>query len=203
MTPQHDKRVDAYIAKSAQFAQPILSHLRKVVHGACPEVQETMKWGMPYFDYKGMMCGMGAFKEHCTFGFHKGALIIKGADSKSTEAMGQFGRIASLKDLPSPTRIAAYVRAAMKLNDDGVKSPARKKLPAKKALSMPADFASALKRNKQARTTFDDFSPSQQREYIEWIVEAKGEDTRKRRLATSIEWLAAGKTRNWKYLPKK
>jgi uncharacterized protein YdeI (YjbR/CyaY-like superfamily) len=201
-TMQHDPRIDAYIAKSPEFAQPILKHLRKIVHEACPNVQEALKWSRPHFIYKGMLCGMSAFKAHCAFGFWKGSLIVAQGENKNSSAMGQFGRLTSLKDLPSKKQIASYIRTAMKLNDAGVKTTTRVKRTPRKALPVPADLAAALKRNKAARATFDKFSPSNQREYIVWIVEAKAEDTRKRRLATTIEWLAEGKARNWKYQSK-
>lgn len=198
-----DPRIDAYIAKSADFAKPILKHLRAIVHTACQQVEETVKWGMPHFDHKGMMCSMAAFKRHCSFGFWRGALIVKDRDNKDREAMGQFGRITSITDLPPKKVIATYVKAAMKLNDSGVKSTERATRKTRTSLPVPADLAAALKRNTKARKTFDTFSPSQRREYIEWLADAKAEDTRKRRLATTIEWLAEGKPRNWKYMKKK
>jgi uncharacterized protein YdeI (YjbR/CyaY-like superfamily) len=200
--PNYDQRFDAYIAKSAPFAQPILKHLRAVVHQACPDVEETLKWSMPHFMYQGMLCGMSAFKAHCAFGFWKGALIVKAGDNKDTQAMGQFGCIKSLKDLPPKKRIAAYVKAAMKLNVDGVKSPLREKRQPRKPLPMPKDLAAALRRNAAARSTFDNFSPSHRRDYIEWITEAKTPATRERRLATTLVWLPEGKTRHWKYQKK-
>jgi uncharacterized protein YdeI (YjbR/CyaY-like superfamily) len=196
--PTKDKRIDAYIAKSAPFAQPILKHVRTVVHQACPEVEETMKWSFPHFMYKGMLCAMSAFKAHCAFGFWKGNLILAASKNKNHEAMGQFGRITSLKDLPPKKQIVAYIKIAMKLNDEGVKSPDNERRP-RKPLSVPADLATALKRNKAARATFEDFNPTNRRDYIEWIVDAKAEATRSRRLATTLEWLAEGKTRHWKY----
>jgi uncharacterized protein YdeI (YjbR/CyaY-like superfamily) len=196
---QHDPRIDAYIAKAPEFSQPILTYLRQVVHSACPQVEETMKWSRPHFCYKGMLCGMSAFKAHCAFGFWKGSLLVNEGDNKNSEAMGQFGRITAVKDLPSKKQITGYIHAAMKLNDDGVNTVARTNRKLRKPLPVPADLAAALKKNKAARTTFDNFSPSNQREYIAWLVEAKAEATRKRRLTTTIEWLAEGKSRNWKY----
>lgn len=195
-----DPRIDAYIAKSAAFAKPILTHIRAVVHAACPQVEETLKWNSPHFMYKGMMCGMSAFKEHCAFGFWKGALIL-GKDGKPVEdAMGQFGRITKVSDLPSKTKLAGYIKKAMALNDAGVGSPiaarTRKKHP---ALVVPQVLAAALKKNKKAAATFEKLAPSKKRDYVEWITEAKSEDTRTRRLATAIEWMAEGKSRNWKY----
>jgi uncharacterized protein YdeI (YjbR/CyaY-like superfamily) len=194
-----DPRIDQYIAKSADFARPILTHIRRVVHDACPDVVETMKWSSPHFDYKGMMCGMAAFKEHCAFGFWKAALVLD--NPAADEGMGSFGKITSIKDLPAEKKLAAYIKKAAKLNDDGVKV-ARGAAAPKKPIKMPADFAAALKKNKPAQRAFEAFSPSHQREYLEWITEAKTDATRHKRMATAIDWLAEGKPRNWKYMPK-
>jgi uncharacterized protein YdeI (YjbR/CyaY-like superfamily) len=193
-----DPRIDAYIAKAADFAKPILTHIRAGVHTAAPQVEETIKWGSPHFDYQGeMMCGMAAFKEHCAFGFWKGSLIVeKGA--RSDDGMGQMGRITRLSDLPSKAVLTGYIKKAMKLNDEGTKVT-RPKGPPKKALPVPPDLAKALKGNKTAKAAFDEFSPSAKREYIEWLTEAKTDVTRTRRRETAIEWMAEGKTRNWKY----
>jgi uncharacterized protein YdeI (YjbR/CyaY-like superfamily) len=197
---KRDARVDAYIAKSGDFAKPILLHLREVVHAACPDVEEAMKWSFPHFMYKGMLCSMASFKEHCAFGFWKGSLIV-GADGAATEkAMGQFGRITKLGDLPSKKVLAAYIKEAMKLNDDGVKAPTRVKPKVPRELVIPDDVAKALAANKAARATFEKFPPSHKREYVDWITEAKTETTRARRLETAIEWMAEGKPRNWKYM---
>lgn len=194
-----DTRVDAYIAKSADFAKPILNHLRELVHKACPDVEETMKWSFPHFQYKGMLCSMASFKEHCAFGFWKGSLIV-GGDPDLEQAMGQFGRITKLTDLPSKTVLTGYVKKAMELNDTGVKSPTRSKPKGPpKELVVPDDLTAALKRNKAARATFDAFSPSKKREYVEWVTEAKTDATRSKRLETAIEWMAEGKPRYWKY----
>lgn len=194
-----DPRIDAYIARSAEFARPIMEHLRDVVHQACPEVEETLKWGMPHFMYRGMLAGMASFKAHCTFGFWKGSLIGAPDGRKGSEAMGQYGRITSIADLPSKRVLAGYVKQAMKLNESGVKTPSRRKGPPKPELPVPPALTAAFRRNRAARLTFEGFSPSQRREYVEWISGAKGEDTRKRRVATAVEWLAEGKSRNWKY----
>jgi uncharacterized protein YdeI (YjbR/CyaY-like superfamily) len=194
-----DPRVDAYIEKSAEFARPILNHLREVVHAACPEVEETMKWSFPNFLYKGMFCNMAAFKEHCSFGFWKSSLILE-KGHVTEDAMGQFGRITRVSDLPSRKVLTGYIKAAMKLNDEGVKSPTRVKPKQPREVVVPEDLTGALNANAKARKTFDAFSPSHKREYIEWITEAKTEATRTKRLATAIEWMAEGKPRNWKYM---
>lgn len=192
-----DPRVDAYIAKSADFAKPILKHLRAMVHEACPEVEETIKWGAPTFMYHGILCGMAAFKQHCALNLWKGALIVD-RNGKSAEAMGQFGRITSVKDLPPKREMLGYLKQAMKLNEQGVKTPNRTGKP-KPVPRMPAEFTAALAKHRAAKAAFEAFSPSHRREYIEWITEAKGEATRERRLAQAIEWIAEGKSRNWKY----
>ena len=187
---------------AAPFARPILKHLRKVVHAGCPDVEETLKWGHPHFDYEGNFCGMAAFKAHATFGFWKGALLGDGATplGKSTErAMGQFGRITSLDDLPSERALIALVKRAAVLNDKGIKVPARAKPKVAKPVRIPVYFMSTLRENKKALAAFKEFSPSQKREYVEWLAEAKSEDTRSRRLATAVEWISEGKIRNWKY----
>jgi uncharacterized protein YdeI (YjbR/CyaY-like superfamily) len=193
-----DKRVDAYIAKSADFAKPVLEHLRALVHEACPDVEETIKWGFPNFQYKGMLCSMAAFKEHCTFGFWKGRLVVDAADRRSEQTMGQLGRITKLSDLPARRTLVGYVKRAKELNDAGVKV-ARKTKP-KPALETPADLLAALGKNKKAQATFEKFPPSHRREYVEWIIDAKSDETRQRRLAQAVEWMAEGKPRNWKYM---
>lgn len=195
--PTLNPKVDAYIEKQADFAKPILVHLRKVVHETCPNVTETIKWGMPSFEYQGLLCGMAAFKAHATFGFWKHDLVI-GADAKSREAMGSFGRITSVDQLPSKKQFAAWMKIAMKLNEDGVKTPREKKAP-KKPIPLHPKFKVALAKSKKAKETFDNFAPSCQREYLEWISEAKRDETRDKRIATAVEWLAEGKKRNWKY----
>jgi uncharacterized protein YdeI (YjbR/CyaY-like superfamily) len=197
-----DPRVDACIANAANFAKPILRHIRKLVHTACPEVEETIKWQFPTFMYKGMLCGMAAFKNHCTFGFWKHELLF-GRDGSAKRAdeggMGQFGRLTQLSDLPKDAVLLRYIKEAMRLNEEGVKVPLRSKPKVKKPLVVPAFFRAALKRNKKALVTFEGFSYSHKKEYVEWLTEAKTEETCNRRLATTLEWLAQGKARNWKY----
>jgi uncharacterized protein YdeI (YjbR/CyaY-like superfamily) len=191
-----DPRVDAYIDEAAPFAKPILRFLRAAVHNGCPDLEETIKWGMPHFDFKGPICGMAAFKEHCAFGFWKRALIF-GNTNQEEEGMGQFGRITSLKDLPDKKTLIGHVRKAADLNEKGIKVRDRKK---RKPLPVPAYLTAALKKNTKARTTFENFSPSHRRDYIEWLTEAKREETRKQRLRTALDWMAQGKPRNWKYM---
>jgi uncharacterized protein YdeI (YjbR/CyaY-like superfamily) len=195
-----DTRVDAYIDRAAPFAKPILKHLRKIVHAGCPNVEETIKWGFPHFDHKGIMCGVASFKNHCAFGFWKGAMIFGGDKSKERDAMGHFGRITAIKDLPDEETLIEYVRQAAELNATGVKAPPRLE-PKKEPIQVPSFLTGALKKNAKARKTFQNFSPTNQREYVEWLTEAKRDQTRAQRLKTAIDWMAQGKVRNWKYLP--
>lgn len=201
----YDPRIDAYIAKSADFAQPILIHLRELIHATCPEVEETWKWSFPNFDYKGStLCSMAAFKQHCSFGFWKASLmpdpdnILELAEKA---AMGQLGKITNIKDLPKDRILKKYLKAAMKLNEDGVKVKTRSKVSEedKKSLATPADFAALLKKNKQAQTVFNEFSYSNKKDYIAWFDEAKTEATRNKRMEQALEWIAEGKSRHWKY----
>jgi uncharacterized protein YdeI (YjbR/CyaY-like superfamily) len=203
LMPTTDARIDAYIAKSAEFARPILSHLRKIVHKGCPGVTETVKWGMPFFEYGGeIVCNMAGFKEHCSFGFWK-ASLLKDPEGvlnvKNKNSMGHFDRISSLKDLPADKTMVALVKEAALLNEQGIKKLSPAKKAPKAALPEPAELTTALKKNKKARAAFDAFPPSHRREYIEWITEAKTEATREKRIATTVEWLLEGKSRNWKY----
>jgi uncharacterized protein YdeI (YjbR/CyaY-like superfamily) len=193
-----DPRIDAYIRKSAAFARPILERLREDVHACCPDVAETVKWSMPAFEYEGLLCGLAAFKQHCTFGFWKHALVV-GDDPKAEEAMGSFGRITSLSDLPSRSVLRRYVRKAMRLNEQGVTVP-REKARRREAIPMHPALKRALKG--KAAANFRAMSPSQQREYLEWIAEAKQDATRARRVAQAVEWLHEGKPRNWKYMKR-
>lgn len=195
-----DPRIDAYIATAAPFARPILKHLRKVVHAGCPAVLETIKWSMPHFDYKGMFVGMAAFKQHCSFGFWREAELALGGKGTDADGMGHFGRITSLDDLPAEKTLIGYVRKAAEIKDKGVKKPATPKLKTKRtALTVPDYLANALKRNASARKTWDRFSPSHRKEYIDWLTGAKREETREKRLETTLAQLAEGKPLNWKY----
>ena len=201
-------RIDAYSEGAAPFAQPILRHVRDLVHEACPQVEETVKWGMPTFVHAGgILCGMAAFKQHASFGFWKHALVVgeggqadaAPGDDRPRDGMGSYGKLASLKDLPPKKTLLAHIRKAMKLNEDGVKAPARRKSAPKPPPEAPADLVTALKKNKAAQAAYDAFPPGCKREYVEWIVEAKREETRAKRLAQAVEWMAEGKRRNWKY----
>lgn len=206
-TSGRNPKVDTYIQKAKPFAQPILTHLRKVVHSACPGVEETIKWSRPFFEYKGAILGnMSAFKEHCSFGFwgQEIGVILRKAGALEDGAMGSLGRITSLADLPHENQLIAWVRQAADFVDSGnYTSPiaARSKVvkAPKPALKTPSQFVTALRKNKKAASAFAAFSPSCRREYIEWIAEAKRPETRDKRTATAIAWIAEGKQRNWKY----
>jgi uncharacterized protein YdeI (YjbR/CyaY-like superfamily) len=192
-----DPRIDAYIAKSADFAKPILTRIRKLVHEGCPGVVETIKWGSPSFEYHGILCGMAAFKQHCAFGFWNRALKIPDADPGA--AMGQFGRLESEADMLSDKVLLGYIREAARLNETGQKLGPMERTK-RKTLPVPKELTAALKKKPAALAKFKAFSPSQQRDYSEWIVEAKTDATRDKRLATAVDWIGQGKPRMWKYM---
>ena len=192
-----DPRVDAYIAGALPFARPILTHLREVIHKACPDAVETIKWSRPFFEHKGrMFAALGAFKAHAS-------LILwrmgesGGITSRERDGMGDFGKIASLADLPADAEVIAAVRDAMEAIETG--KPARAKKAPRPELPVPDELAAALAEAPGAKAVFDGFSPSQRRDYNEWIGEAKRPETRAARVAQAVEWLFEGKTRNWKY----
>ena len=199
-----DKRVELYIGKAQPFAQPILIHILELIHKACPDVEETFKWSFPFFMYNGgNLCHMAAFKQHAVFGFwleskmkdpHK--VLSSG---KNRESMGHLGQLKSVKDLPSDKIMISYIKEAMALIDAGVKLT-KAKPAAKKSLKVPAYFTEAIQKNKKALNTFEGFSPSHKKEYVQWVTEAKTEETRTKRLKTAIEWMSKGKIRNWKYV---
>ena len=198
-----DPRIDQYISASADFAKPVLNHLRKLVHEACPDVEEKMKWSFPHFDNKGVYVSMAGFQEHCAFSFWKAKLMAdphKLLGEKGETAMGHFGRIRSLKDLPSDKILLEYLLEAKRLNDEGKKiTPKKPTEKEKKELVVPDELMAALKKEKKALATFETFTYSHRKEYIEWINEAKTDATRDKRIATAVGWMAEGKSRNWKY----
>jgi uncharacterized protein YdeI (YjbR/CyaY-like superfamily) len=205
-TQNMNPRVDAYLIKVQPFAQPIMRHLRELVHKACPEVEETIKWSRPFFQYRGaILCNMSAFKEHCSFGFwgEEISAVLREAAVLKEGGMGSLGRITSVADLPSDKQMLGWIRQAAAFVDSGqYTSPiaARHKVVKQKtSLNTPAEFKAALQRNKKAAAAFAAFSPSCKREYVEWIAEAKRQETRDKRIATAVEWIAEGKQRNWKY----
>ena len=196
------KEVDAYIAKAKPFAQPILEHIREIVHSASPDIEEVIKWGFPNFDYKGPVCSMASFKEHCAFGFWKESILkdedkILNAEGKT--AMGSLGRLTSVKEIPAKKILVKYIQEAIALNEQGITVPKKKPAAPSKEIELPEDLANALAKNKKAKAVFEKFPPSHRKEYILWIIEAKREETRKKRIDTAIEWMTEGKGRNWKY----
>ncbi len=197
---KRDPRIDAYIAKSTEFARPILKHLRELVHQGCPEVEETIKWSMPSFEYKGLLCGMAGFNQHVTFHFWKDELVVGKEGSEG--AMGQFGRITKPQDLPADKVLLDYIRKAVELNEAGIKAPSHSRASPgeKRQLVIPDFLVAALKKNKQAQTNFGNFSFSHKKEYVEWLTGAKREETRQKRLETALAWIAEGKPQNWKYM---
>lgn len=191
-----DPRVDAYIERAPDYARPILVHLRDVVHAACPQVEEDIKWGSPFFLHHGMLASMAAFKAHACFGFWRGKELFP--DGGEAGAMGNFGKLASIRDLPAKKTLAALVKQAMALNESAAPRPQKIVRPKPDARPSPA-FAAALKADRKATAAFAAFSASGRREYIEWVDDAKREETRDRRIAQAVEWIAQGKARNWKY----
>jgi uncharacterized protein YdeI (YjbR/CyaY-like superfamily) len=191
--PTKDPRVDAYIARSADFAKPILNRIRKLLHAACPKVEETLKWGSPFYTYKGILIATPAFKQHCALVFWKGKLVV------SLDQRKKFRRLTSISQLPGDKILMGYIRKAVELNETGVKNPAYARPKVKKAIAVPDYFLVALKKNKKVLKTFENFSPSHRREYVEWITGAAREETRVKRIQTAIKQMAAGKSLYWKY----
>ena len=202
-----NSEVDAYLTKAQPFAQPILAHLRKLVHTACPEVEETIKWNRPFFEYRGaILCNMSAFKQHCSFGFwgEEIGAVLRDAKALRGDAMGSLGRIASVRDLPPDKLMLDWIRqAAGFVASWEYTSPitARHKVvkAPRQVPEMLPELAFALKMNKKAAVAFAAFSPSYKLEYIDWIADAKRPETRDKRIALAIEGIAEGKRRNWKY----
>lgn len=189
-------RFDAYIDRAAPFAQPILRHLRTLVHAACPGVEETIKWGMPHYVHHGILASMAAFKQHASFALQNGANVL--GDAVRDDAMGHLGRLTSLADLPPDAELIDAIRRAAALNEQG-KRPRTKNAQPKPPPVTPDDLRDALQANAAAQATFDGFAPSCRREYIDWIEEAKRAETRSKRVAQAVEWMAEGRKRNWKY----
>jgi uncharacterized protein YdeI (YjbR/CyaY-like superfamily) len=201
---QYDNRVDAYIGKSADFAQPILNYIREIIHEASPLITETIKWGCPSFDYKGPIVMMAAFKQHCGLNLWKASLMDDpdGVMKLNDENAGQFSRITSIADLPQKNVLIDFIKQGVALNEKGLKVPTKKTTGEKAELVVPDYFTAALDSNPQAKANFDGFSYSQKKEYLEWFIEAKSEATRDNRVKTSVEWISEGKSRNWKYQHK-
>jgi uncharacterized protein YdeI (YjbR/CyaY-like superfamily) len=191
-----DPRIDAYIARQADFARPILEYLRAAVHEAFPDVEEAIKWSMPAFLVNARpLANMAAFKAHASFGFWRGRELL--GDAAAEGAMGQFGKLTSVADLPERGTLLGMIRAAAAKVAEG---PApRPKKPPRPAPETPPDLRAALDAEPRAAATFDGFPPGCRREYVEWVVEAKRPETRAKRIAQAVEWMAEGKRRNWKY----
>ena len=192
-----DPRIDAYIARKNDFARPILEHVRARVRRAVSEVEETLKWGAPAFTVDGkILLIMAAFKGHAALNFWRGQ-ELKGAEA-SHDAMGQFGKLTSVDDLPSDAELEALIRQAAALAKTAP-APRKIKHEPRPPTELHPDFARALDANLKAKATLDGFPPSARREYVDWIAEAKQEKTREKRIADSVEWLSEGKRRHWKY----
>lgn len=198
--PKTNPKIDAYIARAPEYARPILEKLRALYHRACPDIEETIKWGCPHFEYRGLVGGMAAFKQHVRHIFWKASLLKDPLGLFRTVGETCMGavKVTDVSELPPDKVLVAYIREAIALNEQGVKLPAPKRR-SPKALEIPDDFLAALRKNKKALATFEAFPPSHQREYVEWVTEAKQQATRERRLAQAVEWMAEGKPRNWKY----
>ncbi len=194
--PNKDPRVDAYITRAADFARPILNRIRKLVHAVCPNVEETIKWNSPFFTHHGILIATPAFKRHCALIFWKGGLFL------SKDQKTELRRLTSISELPGDKILTSYIRKAVELNEAGIKDPPRSKPKAKKEIVVPDYFLAELNKNNRALAVFENFSPSHKREYVEWIVEAKREATRAKRIKTAIEQMTKGKSRNWKYQQK-
>ena len=194
-----DPRIDAYIEQAAPYAQPVLKRLRLVIHRACPGVNEAMKWSNPAFEYHGLLCGVAAFKSYCAFGLWKDKLVRVRGGASAAKVLDAAGKLASFDDFPDEAALGRLIRLAASLNEQGVREVRKKPTP-KGPVEIPADLKKALEKNKKAKKTFDGFSPSNKRDYVEWIVEAKQPATRLRRLEQAILWMAEGKVRNWKYV---
>jgi hypothetical protein len=215
-----DVKVDAYINRAKPYAQPILGHLRELVHKGCPRVVETMKWSRPFFEYKGVILGnMSAFNAHCSFGFwgEEIGAVLREAKALQDGGMGSLGRITSVRDLPPDRQMLGWIRQSVGFIDRGeytspIAARHTKKMAEKEAakrhgvvkaekpaVEAPAELIAALKRNKKAAAVFAAFSDSCKREYVEWVADAKRAETRDQRIARAVEWIAEGRQRNWKY----
>jgi uncharacterized protein YdeI (YjbR/CyaY-like superfamily) len=190
--------VDAYIKKAPPFAKPILKQLRKIIHKGCPKVTEDIKWGAPFYLYQDrVLCATMGFKAHCALVFWKSGLIKKKMGKKAEVELKRLRRISALAELLSERELLAYVKLAMHFNEPGTKLPPRKERPT--PVKAPRDLTVALRANPKALATFNAFTPTRKKDYIYWITGAKTKETRERRLETAVDWMAEGKSRNWKY----
>lgn len=192
-----DARIDAYIARAQPFARPILEKVRERVHRAIPNVEEAIKWSMPAYLADGkILLITAAFKGHAALNFWRGQELE--SSHESVGAMGQFGRIKSVEELPSDAELDRLIREAAELAKSAP-APRKAKHEPKPQPAMHSDFAAALDKAPKARAALDAFPPSARRDYLEWITDAKQDATRAKRIATAVEWLSEGKRRNWKY----
>jgi uncharacterized protein YdeI (YjbR/CyaY-like superfamily) len=192
-----DPRIDAYIERAKPFAQPILAHVRQRVHAALPEVEETTKWSAPAFTVGGkILLMMAAFKEHAALNFWRGQELR--GDAANADAMGQFGKLKRLSDLPGDAELDRLIREAAELAKSAP-APRKVKHAPKPPPEVHPEFAAALAGAPRAKAALDEFPPSAQRDYFEWISDAKQDATRAKRIVTAIEWLSEGKRRHWKY----
>ena len=202
---KYNPLVDEYIEKSPDFSKPILNQIREVVHECYPDMEEAIKWKFPTFMYKGkILCSMVSFKAYCSMGFwlHDEMKTLKNLDTDVEKTnMFSLGKITKLEDLPSKPQLKKIILEAMELTDMGVKL--KKAAPTKTETAVPGEFQNVLNQNKKALEVFQKYSPSFRKEYINWIIEAKTEITRNKRMEQAIEWISEGKGRNWKYEKKK
>lgn len=201
MSGARNPAVDAYVARAPEFARPILEKIRAAFHAGCPALEEKIKWGVPSFEYKGMLGGMAAFQRHVAFGFWKSRLMkdFEAVVGRAAGASLMRARVASPADLPPRRVLVAMVKEAKRLNEEGIKEPKLARAKGRIRVTVPADLRNTLARHPKARAFFTGLAPSHRREYVEWITEAKRPETRAKRIVTTLEWLVAGKRRNWKY----
>jgi uncharacterized protein YdeI (YjbR/CyaY-like superfamily) len=192
-----DPRIDAYVAKAQPFARPILEKVRERVHAVVPRAEETIKWGMPAYTLDGkILLITAAFKAHAALNFWRGQELR--GDKANADAMGQFGKLASVADLPSDSELDRLMKEAAEVAKNAP-APRKAKHGPKAAPEMHPDFSAALAKAPKAKAALDGLPPSAQRDYLEWISEAKQDSTRAKRIATAVEWLSEGKRRHWKY----
>jgi uncharacterized protein YdeI (YjbR/CyaY-like superfamily) len=192
-----EPRIDAYIAKAQPFARPILEHVRERVHAVLPGAEESIKWSMPAYTGGGKIVLItAAFKAHTALNFWRGQELD--SSHATVGAMGQFGKIKSIDELPSDAELDRLIRDAAELAKNAP-APRKTKAALKRTPQLHPEFAAALAKAPAAKAVLDSFPPSAQRDYFEWILEAKQDATRQKRIATAVEWLSEGKRRHWKY----
>ena len=192
-----DPRIDAYIAKAQPFARPILEKVRNRVHAVVPDVEEAIKWSMPAYTLGGKIVLItAAFKAHTALNFWRGQELR--GEAANANAMGQFGKIGSVDELPPDAELDRLISEVAELAK-AAPAPRKAKHDPKPAPGLHPEFAAALAKAPKAKAALDGFPPSAQRDYFEWISEARQDATRQKRIATAVEWLGEGKRRHWKY----